>query len=36
VHLDRVMSIADGAVCNTSRLDPGVHSGTRIDAPIHL
>ena len=36
VHLDRVMSIADGAVCNTSRLDLGVHSGTHVDAPVHF
>ncbi len=36
VHLDRAMSIADGAVCNVSRLDFGIHSGTHIDAPIHF
>jgi arylformamidase len=36
VHLERVSSIADGAVANLSRLDFGVHSGTHIDAPIHF
>ena len=36
VHLGRAMSIADGAVCNVSRLDYGIHSGTHIDAPIHF
>ena len=36
VHLERAMSIADGAVCNVSRLDYGIHSGTHIDAPIHF
>jgi arylformamidase len=36
VHLGRAMSITDGAVCNVSRLDFGIHSGTHIDAPIHF
>src|SRR2546421_10733876 len=36
VSLERVVSIADGAVCNVSRLDFGVHSGTHVDAPIHF
>src|SRR5207244_2401647 len=36
VTLERVMSIADGAVCNLSRLDFGVHSGTHVDAPVHF
>jgi arylformamidase len=36
VHLGLAMSIADGAVCNVSRLDYGIHSGTHIDAPIHF
>lgn len=36
VHIDRAMSIADGAICNVSRLDFGVHSGTHIDAPVHF
>ncbi|MFY9577940.1 MAG: cyclase family protein [Gaiellaceae bacterium] len=36
VSLERVISIADGAVCNVSRLDFGVHSGTHVDAPIHF
>jgi arylformamidase len=36
VHLERVMTMADGAVCNVSRLDFGVHSGTHVDAPVHF
>jgi len=36
VHLGRAMSIADGSVCNVSRLDYGIHSGTHVDAPIHF
>src|SRR6266545_2044922 len=36
VRLERVSSIADGAVANLSRLDFGVHSGTHVDAPLHF
>lgn len=36
VHLERVMAMADGAICNVSRLDFGVHSGTHVDAPVHF
>jgi arylformamidase len=36
VHFTRVSSMAEGAVCNVSRLDLGVHSGTHIDAPVHF
>jgi len=36
VHLRRASSMGDGAVCNVSRLDFGVHSGTHVDAPIHF
>jgi arylformamidase len=36
VHLERVMVMAGGAVCNVSRLDFGVHSGTHVDAPVHF
>jgi arylformamidase len=36
VSLERVVSIAEGGVCNLSRLDFGVHSGTHIDAPVHF
>jgi arylformamidase len=28
--------MADGATCNVSRLDFGVHSGTHVDAPAHF
>lgn len=36
VHLERTASIAAGDVCNVSRLDFGVHSGTHVDAPVHF
>jgi arylformamidase len=36
VSFTRVSSMADGAICNVSRLDFGVHSGTHVDAPIHF
>jgi|SRR5436190_13605255 len=36
VTLERVVAIADGGVCNVSRLDFGVHSGTHVDAPLHF
>jgi len=36
VHLERTSSMADGAICNISKLDFGVHSGTHIDAPVHF
>ncbi len=36
VHLVRAMSMSDGAVCNVSRLDFGLHSGTHVDAPVHF
>ena len=29
-------SMADGAICNVSRLDMGAHTGTHIDAPVHF
>jgi arylformamidase len=35
-RLDRVASLADGAVCNLSKLDCGVHTGTHVDAPVHF
>jgi arylformamidase len=36
VSFGRAASMADGAICNISRLDFGVHSGTHVDAPIHF
>ena len=36
VHLERAVSIADGAAANISRLDLGVHTGTHVDAPLHF
>jgi arylformamidase len=36
VHLERVVSIADGAAANISQLDLGVHTGTHVDAPLHF
>jgi arylformamidase len=36
VTLERVSTIADGALANVSRLDFGVHTGTHVDAPVHF
>lgn len=36
VSRERVQSIAEGAICNVSRMDLGVHTGTHIDAPVHF
>jgi arylformamidase len=36
IFLERASSMSSGAICNVSRLDFGVHSGTHIDAPIHF
>ena len=36
VSLERVLSLADGAVANVSRLTLGVHTGTHVDAPVHF
>ncbi len=36
VTLERAASIAAGNVCNVSRLQFGVHTGTHIDAPVHF
>ena len=36
VVLQRVSSLASGGICNLSRLDFGLHSGTHIDAPLHF
>jgi arylformamidase len=36
VHLERASSMDQGAVCNVSRLDFGVHTGTHVDAPVHF
>ena len=36
VRLERVRSLEAGDLCNISRLDFGVHTGTHVDAPIHF
>jgi arylformamidase len=36
VRREVVQSITGGAICNVSRLDCGVHTGTHIDAPVHF
>lgn len=36
LRVQRVASLAGGAVCNLSRLDCGVHTGTHVDAPGHF
>jgi arylformamidase len=34
--IERALAIATGAICNVSRLDMGVHTGTHLDAPSHF
>lgn len=36
VTVRRIATMADGALCNVSRLDCGVHTGTHVDAPLHF
>jgi arylformamidase len=36
VALTRMQSMDAGAICDVSRLDFGVHTGTHIDAPSHF
>jgi arylformamidase len=36
VAFERVKSLANGDVCNLTRIDMGAHSGTHIDAPNHF
>lgn len=36
VALERVQAIATGGICNLSRLEFGVHTGTHVDAPVHF
>lgn len=36
VSVGRSKSIANGAICNVSELNCGVHTGTHIDAPVHF
>jgi arylformamidase len=35
-HIERTSSMAAGAICNVSRMDLGVHTGTHVDAPVHF
>jgi len=35
-HLEPAFTIDGGAVCNVSRIDMGVHTGTHLDAPLHF
>ncbi|MEX2237095.1 MAG: cyclase family protein [Dehalococcoidia bacterium] len=36
ISLELVSSIAGGGICNISRIEAGVHTGTHIDAPYHF
>ncbi|UYF42480.1 cyclase family protein [Aliarcobacter cryaerophilus] len=36
VKIEQKISIKDGAPCNVSNLEMGVHTGTHIDAPFHF
>jgi arylformamidase len=35
-RIDLAASMADGAICNVSRVQMGVHTGTHLDAPRHF
>jgi arylformamidase len=35
-HIELAQSMADGAICNVSRMELGVHTGTHVDAPVHF
>jgi arylformamidase len=34
--IELALAISKGAICNVSRLDMGVHTGTHLDAPSHF
>jgi len=36
VHIERMMDIEGGDVCNVSKMSLGVHTGTHVDAPLHF
>jgi arylformamidase len=36
VRFELAASMADGAICNVTRLELGAHSGTHLDAPGHF
>ena len=36
LHIERVSSLADGGICNLSRIEGSLHSGTHVDAPCHF
>ncbi|MHB8375507.1 MAG: cyclase family protein [Dehalococcoidia bacterium] len=36
VRRELAQSMAAGGICNVSRLECGVHTGTHIDAPVHF
>ena len=36
VRRELAQSLAAGGICNVSRLECGVHTGTHIDAPVHF
>jgi len=35
-NIELAQSMADGAICNVSRMELGVHTGTHMDAPVHF
>ena len=35
-NISLAISMADGGICNVSRLDMGAHTGTHLDAPSHF
>jgi arylformamidase len=36
IHLQRAQSMDNGDMCNVTRMDISVHTGTHVDAPFHF
>ncbi|MEM7394443.1 MAG: cyclase family protein, partial [Verrucomicrobiota bacterium] len=36
ISFDQVMDMEKGDMCNVTRMELGVHSGTHVDAPRHF
>ena len=36
IHLQRVQHMENGDMCNVTRMDMSVHTGTHVDAPFHF
>jgi arylformamidase len=36
VRIERITSLAEGGICNLSRIEGTLHAGTHVDAPCHF